>query len=235
MTVQQQYIELLKKMVIAKLGQDVTTSEGCRVLGDAIAKECGVEVSTASLERIFVESRQMGTPQPATLSTLSKYLGYSSWSEFYTTHDITTNKDTYIIPTRRRWGVVVLTIIALVIVGIVAFVMMRGNILFGDDENKAPKSEQYSTEQCIEDVKEEWIAKTTEQCNALRAYLDEDSDTAQQRIADEKELFLSTLEESIRQDILLYAEQHHISLSEDSVAEHSATIATICRQMCQTL
>ena len=124
MTTQEQYIARLKEFVEAKFGQRITTIEDCDALSEAVGEATNIKLDSRAFMPIFVHDSRAIAPRPVTLSTLARYLGYNSWSEFCTSSDVMPAADADIIPVTRRWGVIILTILALgVVVGAIIFLV----------------------------------------------------------------------------------------------------------------
>lgn len=163
MTTQEQYIERLKELVKARYGADITSLEDCDALADAVEEATHIRLDGRAFAPLFVAAKRNTALRPVVLSTLARYIGMGSWSDFCAARNVTPAKDADIIPTTRRWGVVILTCVALTIVIISAILLLRSS-----SESIERREECHSD--IIEAVEQEWIASTIEECNAMRAY-----------------------------------------------------------------
>jgi hypothetical protein len=67
MTTQEQYIQRLKELVIATFGRNITTSEDCIALSNAIVENVGISVDVESLEQLFLGDNSHLAPRPVML------------------------------------------------------------------------------------------------------------------------------------------------------------------------
>ena len=116
MTTQEQYVARLKEFVEAKFGRSITSLEDCDALSEAVGEATNIKLDSRAFLPIFVHNSRAVAPRPVTLSTLARYLGYNSWSEFCTSSNVLPAEDTDVIPVVRRWGVIILTALAIVVV-----------------------------------------------------------------------------------------------------------------------
>lgn len=230
MTTQEQYIELLKQLVIEKFGQQISSADDCNALSEIIEESVGVRIDMPSLQMLFSRNRMLITPRPLVLSALARYVGYSSWSDFCTSADITPVKDKDRQPITRRWGVIILTAIAVGIV-VMGVVFMSG----GEDSNTtatvAPATEEVATTN-LEEVYSRWCAATSEHIIALR--------TEAQGIYSNIDKFLAeyygdTLIESIESDIHLWLANNGTTLDAQTIRTEAEHIAEQCLKMLEVL
>ena len=85
----------------------------------------------------------------------------------------------------------------------------------------------------VESVEERWLARTLEECNALRAYVDE-ADYAE-RIDSLLMEYSTTLYEEIVLELTTELKAQRITLSDEEVASHAEVIMVECYTMCETL
>lgn len=224
MTLQEQYIERLRGMVVIKYGRDIATVEECCALAEAVAEATDMRLSANDYASLFIPQRGVA-PRPVTLSALAQYVGYDSWSSFCSSSDVTPAEDSDILPTPRYWGVAILTALAVIVVIITAMLLL-GN---GDKEDE----QNVSAETIISSVEDRWLARTVEECNAVRAYFDEDGYA--ERVDSFIEDYCTTLYDDISAALIYDAEQFGIELSDEDVALHAEHIVTSCSAMCQSL
>ena len=231
MTTQEQYIERLKKLTEAKYGHAVSTTEECASLGAAICAATGISVDEASLYQLFIEHRRGVTPRPAMLSAMAKYVGYDSWIAFCTSSDIVPVEDSDIIPTTRRWGVIILTLLALItVVGAIVYLVVDGS---STTTKRRVVEHRVSLGDLCANVEEQWIASTIELCNTVRMY------SGSEEYAMRRDQFIraysETLDVSIRRDIEDVINEHGVSFSDEDIAAETDRIATRCRTMLEGL
>lgn len=224
MTTQQQYIERLKDMVTQKFGRSIDTMEVCALLSEAVREATDMQLDANDYARLFMPKANIA-PRPVTLSALTRYVGYDSWSTFCTSSDVLPAEDRDIIPTPRRWGVFILTFMAIVIVFVTAVVLLNGG------KEKVVALEY--TDIVVARVEERWLARTLEECNALRAYADEENYT--ERIDTFMNEYCTTLYDEISSELIAMFERYNITLAGESVATYAETIMVECYTMCETL
>lgn len=217
MTTQEQYIALIKEMVTKKFGRTIATPEDAQHLAEEINSTTAMEVTTTSLLGIFSSDGRGGAPRPATLSAMARYVGYSGWSDFCTSSDILPSVETNVIPVTHRWGVILLTIIAIAVV-ITTVVLLIGG-------GSAPERSNINAETQV--IEQEWLARTIEECNEIRRYAE--SNDYQQRIEEfcleqETELY-----DHIVADIESYIQEHDLDYDAEAIAECAEEIASKCR------
>jgi hypothetical protein len=224
MTTQEQYIARLKEFVEAKFGQRITTIEDCDALSEAVGEATNIKLDSRAFMPIFVHDSRAIAPRPVTLSTLARYLGYNSWSEFCTSSDVMPAADADIIPVTRRWGVIILTILALgVVVGAIIFLV---SVLRTDREDTRYQS-------VVDGVEKYWMARTYEECNAIRAYQSDSTylDTLD-AFAAEYESMLAT---DVVRDLRDALDRDDITVDENVISAYADSISHRCRSMCRAL
>lgn len=226
MTTQQQYIERLKDMVALEFGRSIATMEDCIALSKAVEEATDIILDANDYATLFIPKLNIA-PRPAILSALTRYVGYDSWSSFCSSSDVLPAEDRDIIPTPRRWGVFILTLVAIVVVIVTALVLLND----GSDESREVAKHNLDT--VVESVEERWLARTLEECNALRAYADE-ADYSE-RIDSLLEEYSVTLYSEIVSELTSMLQQHNISISEEEIASYSEVILAQCYTMCETL
>lgn len=228
MTTQEQYMARLSVMVPQKFGRAISTIEDCEALGDAVAEATNIKLDARAYAPLFVEAQRGVAPRPVTLSTLARYLGYSSWGDFCNTTIPVPNDRTDLVETPRRWGVIILTIVAIVVViAAVALLIVMGSGK-GDAIEDSGKVQAVVTE-----VSERWMARTIEHCNAVRAY--EGEEEYAERIDSFVTEYDAALKQGIEADIRATSSQRGLSLRDAEVAHYGDSIATRCRAMCGAL
>lgn len=224
MTTQQQYIERLKGMVVLKFGRGIATAEDCVALSEAVAEVTDMQLDANDYAKLFIPQSNIA-PRPVTLSALTRYVGYDSWSTFCSSSEVRPAEDSDIIPTPRRWGVFILTIVAIIVVVVTAIALLDG----GKDDDVVVEN----ADVVVAMVEERWLARTIEECNALRAYADEQNYS--ERIDAFMAEYCTTLYDEISSHIISDMQRHSISLTDDEVASYTNSIVVQCCTMCETL
>lgn len=224
MTTQQQYIERLKDMVTQKFGRGIATAEDCVALSEAVAEVTDMHLDANDYTKLFIPQSNIA-PRPVTLSALTRYVGYDSWSTFCSSSEVRPAEDSDIIPTPRRWGVFILTIVAIIVVVVTAIALLDG----GKDDVVVVEN----ADVVVAMVEERWLARTLEECNALRAYADEQNYS--ERIDAFMAEYCTTLYDEISSHIISDMQRHSISLTDDEVASYANSIVVQCCTMCETL
>ena len=224
MTTQQQYIERLKDMVTRKFGRGVATMEDCITLSEAVREATEMQLDAQDYARLFMPKTNIA-PRPVTLSALTRYVGYDSWSSFCSSSDVLPAEDSDIIPTPRRWGVFILTLIAIIVVIATAVILLNG----GKDTAVALED----TDIIVERVEERWLARTLEECNALRAYSEQEGYT--ERIDAFIENYSATLYDDIASEMISLFDTYNISLPAETITSYVEAIMVECYTMCETL
>lgn len=217
MTIQEQYIERLKEMTIAKYGREILSAEECVLLAGALRTTTSHDVDPRALELMFVARRHRIAPRPSVLTALAQYVGFGDWSDFCSSRDVLPADDTDIIPVKRRWGVIILTVGAIgIVIGATIFLLMVGDV-----DGRVDSSAQQRIYTAID---ERWRAIATEECNELRcvAY-DSDVDTGV-AVAGR----LATLRDDIAADISAYAAEHDITIDSAALDSYATQIAERC-------
>lgn len=224
MTLQEQYIERLRGMVEAKFGRSITTAEDCRALADVVAEEVDMHLDAKDYASLFIPMSGMAT-RPVTLSALTRYVGYDSWSDFCSSGSVTPAEDRDKIPTPRYWGVAILTALAIVVVVITALLLLR------EEEDYIPTTDAVIG--VVESVERRWHARTLEECNTVRIYAD--SVDYQERVTAFIDSYCAALHDDVSRALRLCAEEQHITLSVEDIALHAERISASCRAMCEAL
>lgn len=228
MTTQEQYIERLKQLVIEKFGQQISSADDCNALSEIIEESVGVRIDMPSLQMLFSRNRMLITPRPLVLSTLARYVGYGGWSDFCTSSDVIPVEDRDRQPITRRWGVIILTIIAVGIVVMGVVFMSSGE---DNDNATTPTTEEVATTN-LEDVYSRWCAITSEHIIALR--------TEAQGIYSNIDVFLAeyygdTLIDNIESDIRLWLANNDTTLDAQTIRTEAEHIAEQCLKMLEVL
>ena len=226
MTTQEQYVARLKEFVEAKFGRSITSLEDCDALSEAVGKTTNIKLDSRAFLPIFVHNSRAVAPRPVTLSTLARYLGYNSWSEFCTSSNVLPAEDTDVIPVVRRWGVIILTALAIVVVAGAIIFLIRAV-----DGDKSKVDNRHL--EVVERVEQRWVARTMEECNAMRAYK---SDSTYVDMLDAFALeYNELLDAEVLRDIRDAVDGEGISISDENIAAHADTIANRCRAMYNVL
>lgn len=226
MTTQEQYVARLKEFVEAKFGRSITSLEDCDALSEAVGEATNIKLDSRAFLPIFVHDSRAVAPRPVTLSTLARYLGYNSWSEFCTSSNVLPAEDTDVIPVVRRWGVIILTALAIVVVAGAIIFLIRA---VDSDRSKVDNRHL----EVVERVEQRWVARTMEECNAMRAYK---SDSMYVDMLDAFALeYNESLDAEVLRDIRDAVDGEGISISDENIAAHADTIANRCRAMYNVL
>ena len=185
-----------------------------------------IKLDSRAFMPIFVHDSRAVAPRPVTLSTLARYLGYNSWSEFCTSSNVLPAEDTDVIPVVRRWGVIILTALAIVVVAGAIIFLIRAV-----DSDKSKVDNRHL--EVVERVEQRWVARTMEECNAMRAYK---SDSTYVDMLDAFALeYNELLDAEVLRDIRDAVDGEGISISDENIAAHADTIANRCRAMYNVL
>lgn len=226
MTTQEQYVARLKEFVEAKFGRSITSLEDCDALSETVGEATNIKLDSRAFMPIFVHDSRAVAPRPVTLSTLARYLGYNSWSEFCTSSNVLPAEDTDVIPVVRRWGVIILTALAIVVVAGAIIFLIRAV-----DGDKSKVDNRHL--EVVERVEQRWVARTMEECNAMRAYK---SDSTYVDMLDAFALeYNELLDAEVLRDIRDAVDGEGISISDENISAHADTIANRCRAMYNVL
>lgn len=218
MTTQEQYIARLKEMVVAKFGREIASAEDCVLLADAVREATTQSVDHRLLELMFLAKRQRIAPRPSLLSALANYVGYSSWSDLCTSREVLPADDVDIIPVKRRWGVIILTITAIaIVIGAILFLLLVSRP--ADDRSNAKTLGQICSA-----VEERWCAIAIEECNDLRSTSDITAAEIESTIAES----LATLDADIAADIATRAAARDIAIDDTTLLELTSQIVERC-------
>ncbi|MBQ8366687.1 MAG: hypothetical protein IJX40_03040 [Alistipes sp.] len=223
MTTQEQYIERLKEIVRAKHGREICTAEDCALLAEALREATKQSIDPRALELMFLAKRRSFAPRPSVLTALAMYVGYGSWSDFCSSRDVLPADDTDIIPVKRRWGVIILTIAAIVIVLSAILYLLLG------DNTAVSNTENIALQRLYTDVDERWRAIATEECNDLRSAGDMSASEVNSIITER----IITLGDSIATDIEATATQRGMAIDEATLSEYADKIAERCESIYQ--
>lgn len=228
MTTQEQYIQRLKEMVVATFGRNITTTEDCIALSNAVVESVGVEVDIESLEQLFLSDNTHLAPRPVMLSSLARFVGFTGWSDFCTARDITPSEVSPKLPVVRRWGIIALTAAAIITVIISVIALISG----GDDTT----GEVLAVDSRFRNLETEWVARTIERCNTLRAYYNEnEAERYNLRVDKFIEKYRISLEKSVKPDIENYALRHKITVDNATIDETADIIIRKCLGICEDI
>ena len=219
-------------MTATKFGRSVATTEDYGALSDAIFEEIGIRLDIPSIKHLYTHTSYAISPRPTTLSALAKFVGYASWSDFCTARDIQPAEDTEKIPVVRRWRV----IIGFVIAAIALIVMLIVLLLPREEEMTEAEAMYRAVDDRFNAVLSTWAAITTEHCNDVRQYYDEQNmSNYHAHIIECNNAFATDLEARIGEDITRYAVEHNITVDNATIDSTAKAIATICNSMCDNL
>lgn len=228
MTTQEQYIERLKELVVAEFGRNITTTEDCIALSNAVNENVGIVIDIESLEQLFIVENSHSAPRPVMLSSLARYVGFTGWSDFCTARDITPAEDVDRLPIVRRWGVIILTAIAVITVIISAIALISRGA--DDDEDILQVDSRFRSVETL------WVSRTSERCNTLRAYYNEnDAERYNGRVDKYIEKYRTALEKRVKNDVEQYAIQNKITVDNATIEETAEIIIEKCVNMCESV
>jgi hypothetical protein len=228
MTTQEQYIQRLKELVIATFGRNITTSEDCIALSNAIVENVGISVDVESLEQLFLGDNSHLAPRPVMLSSLARYVGFTGWSDFCTARDVTPAENRIKLPVVRRWGVIGATAAAIVVLIISIVAMVSG----GDDV----QGDILSVDSRFRNLESEWVSRTIERCNTMRAYHNpNDPERYNNRVDSFIQKYRASLEKSVKSDVQNYALRHKITVDNATIDETAEIIIEKCIGLCEDL
>ena len=223
MTTQEQYIAKIKQLVVKRFGANISSADDCVALSDAVEKEVGIRIDMPTLQMLFSRNSRVVTPRPMVLSALAKYVGYTGWSDFCATCNISGDDDDHVIPTRRRWGMIaaLCAVVAVVVAGVVFFVGR------GDDEPKksdAPTAYDY----LVEEVADDWLVRTKEHYLELRIYDGVNNLAFDKHVAEFYEEFTEGLVTFIANDIRTKAADKKIDIRGENIEASAKDVANRC-------
>lgn len=228
MTTQEQYIERLKELVTAEFGRKIQTKEDCIALSNAVLESVGIGADIDSLEQLFLAESSHIAPRPLILSSLARYAGFTGWSDFCTARDVTPTENRDAIPAIRRWGVIGLAAVAVLIVIISIIAMVRGGK--GNDDNYVAVDSRFRN------IEQEWLARTSERCNTLRSYYnDNDAERYNERVETFIDRYESLLNKRVRSEIEEYAIINKITVDNDTLDQTAEIIIDKCIKMCENI
>lgn len=221
MTTQQQYILQLKELVIKKFGREITSAEEYIALAEAIGIATDNELNITALSKIFSnEQNNNYAPRPAILSAMARYVGYSGWSDFCTSPNILPTIETNVIPVNRRWGVIIVTLFAILVVATTVIYL-----LFGGDNAKDAQEPNISL--VVKPIAEEWMARTLEECNTVRYYAEHRN--YEEQVESFIEEYEASLLELIVSDIESHLSEQDLHYSDELIMAEAEDIADRCR------
>lgn len=223
MTTQEQYIAKIKQLVVQRFGSNITSADDCVALSDAVERAVGVRIDMPTLQMLFSRNSRVVMPRPMVLSALSKYVGYTGWSDFCTTCKVDASDSNITIPVRRRWGVIIATAVLFVVV-VAGVVMLLGRGGSEEQGSVAPTPYDY----VVEDVEEMWLARTEGHYVSLRVYDGANSLAFDRYVAEFTEEFCADLEAFIANDIRTRALVEEVSVEGRDVDASAKAIATKC-------
>lgn len=221
MTTQEQYIERLKEMVVAKYGREIRSAEDCALLAEALREATSHVVDPRALELMFLAKRRSFAPRPSVLIALAMYVGFGSWSDFCSSREVMPADDTDIIPVKRRWGVIILTVAAIMIVLSAILFLLLGD---SSTESSAPTT---ALQEIYTAVDERWRAIATEECNDLRSIGDISASEVNSIITQS----IITLSDNISADIAATATERGIAIDDATLAEYTTRIVEHCEDI----
>lgn len=226
MTTQEQYVERLKEMVVVEFGRPIATTEDCVALSDAVLECVGVGVDIESLEQLFILNTI--TPRPLILSSLARYVGFTGWSDFCTARDVIPADDRDKLPVVRRWGIIILTALAVVVVLVSAIMLISRD---GGDTDDA-----LVVDSRFRNIEAKWLASTSERCNTLRTFYNEDQP---QRFNDGVDRYIvkysEFLTKSVKSDVESYVVQYKITVDNDTIDQTTEIIIEKCLKMVEDI
>lgn len=222
MTTQEQYIAKIKQLVINRYGSNISSADDCAALSDAVERSVGVRIDMPTLQLLFSRGRTM-TPRLMVLSTLAKYVGYEDWSDFCASNTVDVSDEDVKIPIRRRWGVIIATVVG------VAVILIGALFVIGDDgepSKSTPATTPYDL--IVEDVAKRYIALTDEECIALRIHDGTNSLALEEQTKEAIAIYKSVVVLSIAEDIRNAAAEKGVDIDDVDVEASAAEIKERC-------
>lgn len=224
MTTQEQYIERLRELVEAKFGRTISTMEDCEELSATVGEATNIRLDSRAFMPLFSDRASQTAPRPVALSALTRYLGYSSWGDFCTTSSLhpSKNRDAVAIP--RRWGVIIVTAGAILVVITAILALLLGGKSDRTDARFEPIADS---------IEESWVARTIEECNAIRSAFG--TEEYRQTIDDFVASYQQTLNSDIASDLRKVSDEQSIMATDARIMAQRDTIALRCKAMCEAL
>lgn len=223
MTTQEQYVAKIKQLVIQKYGRNISSADDCASLSDAIEKSVGVRIDMPTLQLLFSRNKSVMMPRLMVLSTLAKYVGYEDWSDFCAAHTVSSSDDSAKIPVRRRWGVIVATVI-----GIAVILLGALFVLNGDEEVKSEDKTTAAYNLVVSDVTAKYVMMADIECLALRAHDGTNRIAFEEQTQETISRYRSEVSVAIADDIRAAAAEANIEVDDASVDASAAKITDRC-------
>lgn len=228
MTTQEQYIKRLKEMVVSEFGRNIASADDCIALSNAVQECVGIGVDIESLEQLFIGDNTHLTPRPVMLSSLARYVGFTGWSDFCTARDITPSETSTRLPIVRRWGAIGLAAIAVIVMIISTIVLIN--------RGEETEGEALIIDSRFRNLETQWIARTMERCNTLRAYYNEnDAERYNRRVDRFIDKYRDALNKSVKSDIQNYALKNKITVDNATIDETAEIIIEKCLSLCEDI
>lgn len=223
MTTQEQYIERLKEMVIAQFGREITTTEDCISLSNALSESVGAGVDVESLEQFFLAETYLA-PRPVTLSLLARYVGFTGWSDFCTAGAVAYSADSDRLSKMRRWLIIALAAIAVLAIVITAVVIISRNT---DEVDTS-----LMVDSRFRNLESKWISSTSERCNTLREYYDEaNAEQYNERVDRFIERYRDYLHRTVKPDVENFVLKYKITVDNNTIDQTTEIIIERCLKM----
>ena len=227
MKTEQQHIEDLKRAVAKRFARTLDAPTDYDALALDIASITGESVSVSTLKRLFGYDKHSTTPRPSTLSTLSRYVGYTGWSDFCGREEMGVEPSPKRAKLARKglYIAILAMVIAVVIIGILISAEP------GDTANTEP-TEPLPTKTTAEDIRNKWTQLSVQKCDSIRTYRQELAVVEYSKVIDNF-YFAFVFDEAkrgIAEDIDALA-----NISEEEKVALKAEIASSCQNICVEL
>lgn len=227
MKTEQQHIEELKRAVAKRFARTLDAPTDYDALALDIASITGESVSVSTLKRLFGYDKHSTTPRPSTLSTLSRYVGYTGWSDFYGREQMSVEPS----PKRAKRTKKGLYI---AILAMVVAILIIGILISAEPSNTAysESTEPLSAEPTAVDIRNKWIELSVRKCDSIRTYRQELAVVEYSKVIDNF-YFAYVFDEAkrgIAEDIDALE-----GISDEKKAVLKAEIASSCQNICVEL
>ena len=223
MTIQEQYIAHIKKLVIKQYGSNISSADDCAALSDAVEKSVGTRIDMPTLQMLFSRGSGMVAPRPMVLTALAKYVGYDDWANYCASCNINADDSGEKIPVSRRWGVII------AIAAVVILLVAGGVYLFmskSDDAKQAPVPTAYDN--IVEDVKAKYLTLVDEQCVELRVYDSTNRLALESQVDEVVQNYRDEVCIAIAADIRVAADAEGVDVDDATIEASAADISEQC-------
>lgn len=224
MTIQEQYIAHIKKLVIKQYGSNISSADDCAALSDAVEKSVGTRIDMPTLQMLFSRGSGMVAPRPMVLTALAKYVGYDDWANYCASCNINADDSGEKIPVSRRWGVIIA--IAAVVILLAAGAVIYLNSKANEAANKPAVPTAYDN--IVEDVKAKYLTLVDEQCVELRVYDSTNRLALESQVDEVVHNYRDEVCIAIADDIRVAADAEGVDVDDATIEASAADISEQC-------